>query len=94
MQDLKLTPILIVFGIVELILLIFAFNYLFIDNKGGMALAGTLAFIGAVGNIVILAVEQVIANKVANSKLLWLVELILIVLLAIYISINGITFWQ
>ncbi|CAM4165793.1 hypothetical protein FLAN108750_13605 [Flavobacterium antarcticum] len=94
MQYLKLTPILIVFGIIEIILLIFAFNYLFIDNKGGMALAGTLAFIGAVGNIVILSVEQIIANNVANSKLLWLVEIILIVLIALYISINGITFWQ
>ncbi|MDD3004320.1 hypothetical protein [Flavobacterium sp.] len=59
-----------------------------------MALAGTLAFIGAIGNIVILVLEQLIANKVANWKLLCLIEIILIVMIAIYISINGITFWQ
>lgn len=94
MKYLKLTPFLIVFAIVEIILLIIAFNYLFIDNRGGMALAGTLAFIGAIGNIVILVLEQLIANKVANWKLLCLIEIILIVMIAIYISINGITFWQ
>ncbi len=94
MKYLKLTPFLIVFGIVEIILLIIAFNYLFIENRGGMALAGTLAFIGAIGNIVILVVEQLIANKVANRKLLCLIEIILIVMIAIYISISGITFWQ
>ncbi len=94
MKYLKLTPFLIVFGIVEIILLIIAFNYLFIDNRGGMALAGTLAFISAIGNIVILVVEQLIANKVANRKLLCLIEIILIVMIAIYISISGITFWQ
>lgn len=94
MKYLKLTPFLIVFGIVEIILLIIAFNYLFIENRGGMALAGTLAFIGAIGNIVILVVEQLIANKVANRKLLCLIEIILIVMSAIYISISGITFWQ
>lgn len=94
MKYLKLTPFLIVFGIVEIILLIITFNYLFIDNRGGMALAGTLAFIGAIGNIVILVVEQLIANKVANRKLLCLIEIILIVMIAIYISISGITFWQ
>ena len=94
MKYLKLTPFLIVFGIVEIILLIITFNYLFIDNRGGMALAGTLAFIGAIGNIVILVVEQLIANKVANRKLLCLIEIILIVMSAIYISISGITFWQ
>ena len=94
MKYLKLTPFLIVFGIVEIILLIITFNYLFIDNRGGMALAGTLAFIGAIGNIVILVVEQLIANKVANRKLLCLIEIILIVMIAIYISISEITFWQ
>ena len=94
MKYLKLTPFLIVFGIVEIILLIIAFNYLFIENRGGMALAGTLAFIGAIGNIVILVVEQLIANKVANRKLLCLIEIILIVMIAIYISISGITFWH
>ena len=94
MKYLKLTPFLIVFGIVEIILLIIAFNYLYIENRGGMALAGTLAFIGAIGNIVILVVEQLIANKVANRKLLCLIEIILIVMIAIYISISGITFWQ
>lgn len=94
MKYLKLTPFLIVFGIVEIILLIIAFNYLFIENRGGMALAGTLAFIGAIGNIVILVVEQLIANKVVNWKLLCLIEIILIVMIAIYISISGITFWQ
>lgn len=94
MKYLKLTPFLIVFGIVEIILLIITFNYLFIDNRGGMALAGTLAFIGAIGNIVILVVEQLIANKVVNWKLLCLIEIILIVMSAIYISISGITFWQ
>ena len=94
MKYLKLTPFLIVFGIVEIILLIITFNYLFIDNRGGMALAGTLAFIGAIGNIVILVVEQLIANKVANRKLLCLIEIILIVMIAIYISNSGITFWQ
>ena len=94
MKYLKLTPFLIVFGIVEIILLIIAFNYLFIENRGGMALAGTLAFIGAIGNIVSLVVEQLIANKVANRKLLCLIEIILIVMIAIYISISGITFWQ
>ncbi len=93
MKYLKFTPFLIAFGIIEIILLIISFNYLFIDNRGGMALAGTFAFIGAIGNIVILVVEQIIANKVTNSKLLWLVEIIFIVIIAIYFSINGITFW-
>jgi hypothetical protein len=93
MKYLKLTPFLIVFGIVEIILLFLAYNYQFINNKGGMALAGSLAFIGAIGNTVILIIEQIIANKVTNSKVLWIVEIIMILIIAVYISINGITFW-
>jgi len=93
MTYLKFTPFLIVFGILEIILLFLAYNYLFINNKGGMALAETLAFIGASGNTVILIIEQIIANKVTNSKVLWIVEIIMILTIAVYISINGITFW-
>lgn len=87
----KITPFLIVFGIIELILVYLSFNYLFVDNKGGMALAGTIALIAAILNIIILAVEQTIANKISNQKLLWLIEIIIIILLGIYIVINGLS---
>ena len=94
MKYLKLTPFLIVFGIVEIILLIIAFNYLFIENRGGMALAGTLAFIGSAGTIILLLFEQIIANKVTNSKVLWITEIIMILIIAVYILINRTTLWQ
>lgn len=94
MKYLKSTPFLIVFGIAEIILLILAFNYLLIDNKGGMALAGALAFIGATATIILLILEQLIANKVTNSKILWIVEIIIILIIGVYISNHGITFWQ
>ncbi len=87
----KITPFLIVFGIVELILVYLSFNYLFVDNKGGMALAGTIALIAAILNIIILAVEQAIANKISNQKTLWVLEIIIIIILGIYIGVNGLS---
>ena len=88
----KATPFLIVFGIVEIILFFITINYLFIDNKGGMALAGTLALIAFVVILGILLLEQVIVNFAKiNLKLLWFCEIILLIIMAIYILKNGIS---
>lgn len=87
----KITPFLIVFGIVEIILLIVTINYLFIDNKGGMALAGTISFVAAVINLLILTAEQAMAKSSVNKKVLWFVEIIIILILGIFVLINGIS---
>lgn len=91
MKFIKATPFLIVFGIVEIILFFITINYLFIDNKGDMALAGTLALIAFVVILGILLLEQVIVNFAKiNLKLLWFSEIILLIIMAIYILKNGI----
>lgn len=90
MKYIKLTPFLILFVITEILLILVSINYLFLDNKGGMALAGTIAFVAAIINFLIIVLEQFIANlSNVNAKLLWIIEIIIILAIVVYVSING-----
>lgn len=87
----KVTPFLIVFVTIEIILFFITINYLFIDNKGGMALAGTMSLIAFVVILFILLLEQIIVNFTKiNLKILWLSEIILLTIMAVYFLKNGI----
>lgn len=90
MKFIKLTPFLICFVFLEIFLVCVGINYLFIDNKAGMALAGTLAFVGAFINFVILLFEQIFANLPGmNMKIFSIIESVIILAIVIYISIFG-----
>jgi len=92
MSKIKITPLSIVLIIIEVLLIISAFYYLAIANTGGMALAGVIAFIAAVLNAMIFAVQQIIADiKGINKKALWTIEILIIVAGILYLAINGIS---
>lgn len=90
MKSLRLTPFLICLVIIEVILICIAINYLLINNSGGMALAGTIAFIVAIVNIIILLIEQAIVTSFKiKTNILWFIEILIIIFCSVYISING-----
>jgi hypothetical protein len=92
MNKIKITPLFIVLIVVELILLFYAFYYLAIENKGGMALAGTIAFFAAIFNVVLIVIERLIVNiKGINSKWIWIIESIIIICAIVYVFKNGIS---
>src|SRR5262245_50848264 len=84
MSKLKLTPLLIVLVVGIIIAIPIAFYYLFIENGGGMALAGVLAGIYSLGMIVVLTIERILVNrtKISLGKV-WIIEILLIALLLI-----------
>ncbi|PZU85541.1 MAG: hypothetical protein DI529_09865 [Chryseobacterium sp.] len=85
-----LTPFIIVFGLLSLLLIFISINYLFIDNNGGNAMGGTFAFIGLIVIFFILSIEQIIL-KIQNFKKenIWWIESLIILSLVVYIYING-----
>ncbi|MBS7333829.1 MAG: hypothetical protein KIG88_09570 [Weeksellaceae bacterium] len=86
----KLTPFLIVLGLIEIILFILSINFIFIDNNGGKALGGVIALLGFIIIGIILGVEQLILQSIkVNSTLIFIIETILLLLFALYIFING-----
>ncbi|TDQ28751.1 hypothetical protein DFQ07_1131 [Tenacibaculum caenipelagi] len=80
----KTTPIFLL-SLIFIPLSIFgSIYYTFFDNKGGMALAGTL-FIGIlIFNLIILFVEQSLIKKDFNRIKVWLIEVIIILLIVLY----------
>lgn len=85
-----LTPFIIVFGLLSLLLIFISINYLFIDNNGGNAMAGTFAFSVLIVIFFILSIEQIIL-KFQNFKKenIWWIESLIILAFVIYIWING-----
>lgn len=92
LKKIKITPFLVVFGIIEIILLVVAIKYLLINNEGGMGLAGVIALIGAIIIFFVLTIEQFIANNLKNLKVLWSIEIVILILLAVRIFVYGISF--
>jgi len=63
--------------------------YTFMENKGGMALAGTL-FIGVlIFNLIILFIEQSLIKKDFNHIKVWITEIIVILLTILYFYLFG-----
>ena len=88
----KITPLFIVLAIIELFLIFFTIYFLLINNNNGNAMGGTIGLIGALLNIIIIFIERFIANlKVINMKLLWVIEIVIIIIAMIYILKNGIS---
>lgn len=88
----KITPLFIVLTIIELFLIFFTIYFLFINNNNGNAMGGTIGLIGALLNIPIIFIERFIANlKGINIKLLWTIEIVIIIIATIYIATNGIS---
>jgi glucan phosphoethanolaminetransferase (alkaline phosphatase superfamily) len=88
----KITPLFIVLAIIELFLIFFTIYFLLINNNNGNAMGGTIGLIGALLNIIIIFIERFIANlKVINMKLLWVIEIVIIIIATIYILKNGIS---
>jgi|GWRWMinimDraft_12_1066020.scaffolds.fasta_scaffold02529_2 hypothetical protein len=92
MKKLTITPFLIVIGTLEILLLMMSIYFLLIDNNGGRALGGAIALIGFIIFVIILAIEQSILNfKKFNKEKVWLVESVILIIVAIYIYLNGIS---
>lgn len=90
MFKIKITPLFIFLIILEIVLFIVAFYYLAINNEGGMALAGAIALIASIINLALVLLEQVIAGiKGINKKVLWIVEIAVIIIGLIYVMVNG-----
>jgi hypothetical protein len=88
----KITPLAIVLIVLEVFLVFLALYYLCIENKGGMALAGLISLIAALINVLVLVVQQVIAGiKGINKKVLWAIEILIIIAGIIYVAVNGIS---
>jgi hypothetical protein len=67
-----------------------AFYYLIISPEGGMALAGTLSFIGLISYLFVLVFEQIIVKLFTNKmKIIWIVEILSLIALLYYFR-NGI----
>lgn len=79
-----ITPFLII-GIIYTIVHLFIFiNYTFINNGGGMALAGTLAFLELIIVFFILSIERIIIKGISEKTKIWIwgiciIEIILII---------------
>lgn len=92
MKFFKITPFLIFFGIIEIILVFITLYYTFIENNGGMALAAAIGFIAIIIILIILLIERFIANsRFVNTDVLWIIELLIILNLIIYVYKNGIS---
>lgn len=92
MAKIKITPLLIVLVALEALLIFLTFYYLAIDNKGGNALGGVIALIAGLINGLLIVVEQMIVNiKGINKKVVWTIEIIIIVIAIIIVSKNGIS---
>lgn len=88
----SITPILIFLILLEIVLILFAIYYLFINNNNGNALGGIIAFIGSLINLLLIAFERIIVNiKGINLKILWTIEIIVIIFVVVYFAINGIS---
>ena len=91
MKKLKpITPFLIVSLILGVLLLFLFINYSFIDNNGGNALGGTIAFFGLIILLVIMLIERIIVSfKMINIYLVYIIETLILLGVSIYIYNNG-----
>ena len=86
---LKKTPILFISILFIPLSIIGTINYLFIDNKGGMSLAGVLLLGVLIVNLVILFIEQALLRNLVDLKKIWIIEIsviLLIILMTIIFS--------
>lgn len=94
MTKLRLTPLFFILVIGLIISIPATFYYLFIENGGGMALAGVLAGIFSFITIVILIIERAIIRNVSVSqKKLWIVESLMIVIFLFAYSFRQPTYY-
>ncbi len=85
-----LTPFIVVFGLLSLLLIFISINYLFIDNNGGNAMGGAFAFIGLIVIFFILSIEQTILKfQKFKKENVWRIESLIILGFVAYIWING-----
>ena len=92
MPKIKITPLSVILIAIEVLLIFTAFYYLAIENSNGMALAGIIALIATFINALLFAVQQIIANiKGLNKKVLWTIEILIIIAGILYIGIYGIS---
>jgi len=85
-----LSPFIIVFGLLSLLLIYLSINYLLIDNNGGNSLGGLFTLLGLLIIFFILIIEQQILKhqNFKKENICW-VELLIILGFVVYIWING-----
>ncbi len=91
MKKFNFTLIGILLGIITLMSLLFAFYYLFIENEGGMGLAGLVGIMFSVLTGGSFFLEQAIVRKSkASKKKIFIVELFTIIplLLLLYLALK------
>jgi len=80
-----LTPILIILSILLIITLFLSFYFLFINNNGGMALGGLIAFLNAGLIFGVLVIERFMIKRINSSKIkIWVVEFLIIMLVILF----------
>lgn len=78
-DKIKITPILILSIIFILIAIPSSIFYLTVETGGGMALAGTIFFIGFLITLLIVFIEQIIVKNINYDSLkIWVIELIIV----------------
>jgi len=88
----KITPFLIFFGILGVIIFVLFINFTFIDNNGGNALGGTIALIVLGLIFMLVALEQsILKARNFRKEYIWLVEVVLLTFLVIYFVQHGIS---
>jgi hypothetical protein len=84
MPQFRVTPIFVLLTVGILICIPLTFYYLYINNNGGMALAGVLAGMNSMVMIVLLIAERMIVKRVrGNTRKVWIVELLIIAVVSI-----------
>lgn len=85
-----LSPFIIVFGLLSLLLIYLSINYLLIDNNGGNSLGGLFTLLGLLIIFFILIIEQqILKHQNFKKENIWWVELLIILGFVVYIWING-----
>ena len=85
----KKTPIFFLSLLIIPVCFFGAFYYLFVENNGGMALAGAVYLFALTVNLVVLFVEQLLFRKGINMKKVWIVEVTLFLLVVLYLIISN-----
>lgn len=89
----KYTPLFVFLILAELISVVLTINYFFINNEGGMALAGFISGFIAVITLVLIVIERaIIGINSIDTKTIWIAEIIILLVFFAYFLFHGISF--
>lgn len=90
MNKIILSPFVIIFGLLAIILLVVFVNSTFINNQGGNSLGGTIALIGLGIIFMIIVIEQnILKARNFKSSDVWITEILILSMIFMYFCYNG-----